>query len=262
MLANFGDLIVCLCGGELEPSPDDAAAICVTCKNSFPFRDGILITRDEDKDRETDQRILEEQRARDKQAKLYDAIVGVNIPSWSEGRLLRQHLRQVSSRVGLDVGCGTGRLTRPMAQVCQRVIAADRSVMSLRLCYDKLRHRNVHTRVLLVQADVQALPMRKGVVDLVLTAQVLQHLPGEAARDKAVEQIADALGEKGLLIASLYEWSGKPWRRHKDAFHAGGISAFRFTKAEVESLFSSRFEFESMESCLGDLIVSKAFKRT
>lgn len=260
MLANFGDLIVCLCGGELAPRDDDAAAVCVTCKNSFPYRDGILITRDEDKDRETDQRILEEQRVRDKQAKLYDTIVGVNVPSWSEGRLMRQHLRQVSSRVGLDAGCGTGRLTRPMAQVCQRVIAADRSVMSLRLCHEKLRKRNVHTRVLLVQADILSIPIRPGVADLLLTAQVLQHLPTPEARAEAVENLARALTPDARLIASLYEW-GKPWRRQKELTHAGGISAYRFTKDEVAALFGTHFDVDSLQSCLGDLVVATGSRR-
>lgn len=261
MISTFGDLIVCLCGGELAPVSSDDAVACQTCQRKYEYKDGILATCDADADRDVDARVLEEQRTRDKQARLYDTIVGVNVPSWSEGRLIRKHLKGLASRASLDVGCGTGRQTTHLAVVSQRVIAADRSMMSLRLCRQKLKERNMANRVLLVQADVQALPVRKGVVDLVVTAQVLQHLPGEAARDKAVGQIADALGEGGLLIASLYEWSGKPWRRHKEAFHAGGISAFRFTKAEVEALFGSRFEFESLESCLGDLIVSKARKR-
>ncbi len=261
MLATFGDLIVCLCGGDLEPTAPDNAVQCATCAKIFPYENGILITCGDEEDRATDVRILEEQKQRDKQAKLYDAIVGVHVPSWSEARLIRRHLRTVTSRVGLDVGCGTGRQTRALAMVSQRVLAIDRSVQSLRLCHAKLAQRNLASRVLLIQADLLAIPVRCGVGDVVVTAQVLQHLPTAEARAKSVDKIAEALGPHGVLIASLYEWSGQPWRRQKELTHAGGISAYRFTKDEVRALFSTHFDVDSLESCLGDLVVTKAHKR-
>lgn len=261
MLETFGDLIACLCGGELSPTDSDDGVRCQTCGKVFPYRNGVLITCGEAEDRETDLRILEEQRVRDKQARMYDAIVGVHVPSWSEGRLIRRHLRTLSSRVGLDVGCGTGRQTRALAMVSQRVIGIDRSVRSLALCRAKLEQRNLHSRVLLIQADLLAIPVRPGVGDVVVTAQVLQHLPTAEARALSVEKIALALRSGGALIVSLYEWSGQPWRRQKELTHAGGISAYRFTKDEVRSLFSTHFDLESVESCMGDLVVAKGHKR-
>lgn len=108
-------------------------------------------------------------------------------------RMMDPHLAgRTISRV-LEAGCGTGYLS----QVLQNdrgwpVVAMDLSAEGLRFA----RKRNVER---LVQGDATRLPFADGEFDLVLSMDVLAHLPKPLEVD-AVHEMARTLRRGGLLV--------------------------------------------------------------
>ena len=66
----------------------------------------------------------------------------------------------------LDLGCGTGRLTRAIARRAQEVTAVDVSPEMLRLARE---HCAGHGNVAFVEADLFNLPLTLGVFDCVIS---------------------------------------------------------------------------------------------
>jgi ubiquinone/menaquinone biosynthesis C-methylase UbiE len=79
----------------------------------------------------------------------------------------------------LDVGCGTGWLTRRLSG--SLLAAVDRSAAMLALARERLPH------AVLAVADLAALPFLDGSFDLVFASHVYGHLEPEAARAFATE---------------------------------------------------------------------------
>ena len=260
-MKTFGDLLICPCGGELVASQSDTAVQCLLCTQSYDYLEGILRALPSGGLVNEEARIVEE-KTRDKQAKYYDFYLSLNLPTRLETMKMRPKLRGIKSIAALDVGCGTGRYTLPIAEISKRVVGIDRSLVSLQECRRKIVQQGFDDRMLLIQADANSMPLRPGAFDLAVVAQVLQHIPDKAARSEAVDRIAAALGPKGRFLVTLYEWSGpKPYRPIKEGQHRGGISFFRFTEADARELLEPRFEVQSIASCFGELLVADTIKR-
>lgn len=75
----------------------------------------------------------------------------------------------------VDLGCGGGLLSRPMLERGASVVGVDLSHGSLRAARAKLDGRS-----LFVRGDATCTPLRDGCADLVLLADVLEHVPDPA----------------------------------------------------------------------------------
>jgi SAM-dependent methyltransferase len=107
-------------------------------------------------------------------------------------RLLRRHLRAPGPPLLLDLGCGTGALSRDLARWA-RVVGADQSDLALDLC----RARGL-TR--LVQATVERLPLGTATVDAVLALDIFEHVADDV---QALAEAARVLKPGGLLVLSV-----------------------------------------------------------
>jgi hypothetical protein len=76
----------------------------------------------------------------------------------------------------------------------------------------------------------------------------LEHVPGEKARQQAVDQIARCAREGATVVISAYQFSS--FTPVKEGKHEGGIPFFRFTKDEIRSLLSSRLRVDKLTSAL------------
>lgn len=93
----------------------------------------------------------------------------------------------------LDLGCGTGRLTRAMAQHAEHVTAVDVSREMLRVARQRCAGQ---VNIAFVEADLLNLPATLGLFDCVISVNVLHHFP---AAD-AVQAMKAVLAPGGLLI--------------------------------------------------------------
>lgn len=191
-------------------------------------------------------RKLSEMQARDEQIEDYDRMWYLNLFGKVEVPLTLRYLSLHKHHTLLEAGCGTGRMTLDFASKCDRLVSADFSWESLRVCARKLREAGV-TNVDLIQADICHLPLRTEIFDRVVSCQVLEHIPSHESRQCAVNDLSRVLMRDGRLVISAYQHSlltrlfGK-----KEGEHTGGIYFYRFGRDEFRQLLARSINVESI----------------
>jgi SAM-dependent methyltransferase len=99
----------------------------------------------------------------------------------AEEPVMRGYMADIAPGRALDVGCGTGRLARLLAEAGHDVVAVDASPEMLARAKDK------GIRASFVQGDARSLPLADAAVDLVVCGLALTH--GEAATTSAAGSI-------------------------------------------------------------------------
>jgi 2-polyprenyl-3-methyl-5-hydroxy-6-metoxy-1,4-benzoquinol methylase len=96
----------------------------------------------------------------------------------------------------LDVGCGVGDLARLLAGRCRMITAVDASSTNVKTASQNLARSGVqNARVM--EADAEHLPFASGSFDVVILADVLEHVPG---RRRALRQARRVLRPSGRLV--------------------------------------------------------------
>jgi len=199
-----------------------------------------------------------ERTQRDREASRYDANRLLRLLSVAEIPLTLGRLSPYPSDVVVEVGCGTGRVTRSLASRCGQVWALDHSLESLR----QARERVGMDTVRFVQADAGYLPLRPGLADRALSCQMLEHLPTPALRQRAVAEVGRLLRPGGLFVASAYWHSPWTWLYgDKQGHHSGMIYYYRFSRAEFRELLSQNFDVESLTGRLIYILLATSRKR-
>ena len=145
----------------------------------------------------------------DEYAPFYDwenarTVARRDIPFW-ERLTLAQEGRT------LELGCGTGRITVPVARAGGRIVGIDRSAPMLARARQRLRR--ARARAPLIRGDIRALPFRRRVrFDLVIAPYgILQSLTRERDLRAALDAAARVLRRGGLLaidlVPDLPRWS-------------------------------------------------------
>jgi SAM-dependent methyltransferase len=111
----------------------------------------------------------------------------------------------------LELGCGTGRITAPVARAGVRVVGIDRSAPMLARARQRLRRARVSAALL--RGDIRQLPFRRGVRFSLIMAPygILQSLTRERDLRAALASAARVLRTGGLLaidlVPDLPRWS-------------------------------------------------------
>jgi len=113
----------------------------------------------------------------------------------------------------LDVGCGSGRWTRYLAERAGFVEAADPSGAALVAARTTAKLKNIRV----VQAGVSGLPYAPASFDIVTCVGVLHHVPDPAA---AVVRLAELVRPGGWLYLYLYYNLEGRSKGYRAAFHA------------------------------------------
>jgi SAM-dependent methyltransferase len=100
----------------------------------------------------------------------------------------------------LDMGCGTGRFTIPLAEKVQEVSGLDLSPMMLATARKKLADRGLTAD--LREGDMAALPFPDASFDVVVSMLALMHIPRED-RQQVFHEVARVLKPGGRLLIGV-----------------------------------------------------------
>lgn len=181
-------------------------------------------------------------KARDQQADIYHTY-GYWLYGLNEQKVFRGFLRPSPQDVIIELGCGTGRLTKEMINGgFSEYIAIDFSEKSIRLLLDGL-DSEVKKRILFVKGDVCNLPLKNQMADKVLSAQVFEHIPGVKEQLRFIKELQRILSINGLAALTIYNYNIiKRFKKiPKKGFHGGETYYENFTQKEIEKLFKLYF---------------------
>lgn len=178
-----------------------------------------------------------------------------DVPFW------RNLALQAGGRV-LELGCGTGRVSLPLARAGVALVGVDRSAAMLAFARRRVRRSQLQRRLRLVQADIRHLPfpsasplgmhLRDGVAMVMAPYGILQSLLDERdlARTLAeVHRVLQPNGTFGLeLVADLPSWeeyrqrvSLKGWRGRRGGAHVTLVETVRQDRARRRTIFDQEF---------------------
>lgn len=116
-----------------------------------------------------------------------------------------ERLARVQEGPVLELGCGTGRLTLPVARTGARVVGIDRSAEMLVRGRQRLRRARLGRRVSFVRGDIRHLPFRSrpGFSLVMAPYGMLQSLTRERDLRSTLESVVRVLRRKGLFVVDL-----------------------------------------------------------
>ncbi len=128
----------------------------------------------------------------------------------------------------LELGCGTGRLSLPVAKVAERFVGIDRSAPMLTRLRTRLRRARLGGRAAAVRGDIRKLPFRRRVrFSLVMAPYgMLQSLLGDRDLRATLMSVAAAVPRGGVfgvdLVPDLPRWPEYERRTTLRGRRAGG----------------------------------------
>ena len=106
-------------------------------------------------------------------------------------------------RIGLDFGCGVGRLTRPLGEHLDRVVGLDISPTMIELANEYNRRQS--NLIFQVHQEDTLAAFPDGHFDAVCSLLVLQHLQSHEAIGNYIREFVRVLAPGGLLMMQLPE---------------------------------------------------------
>lgn len=146
-----------------------------------------------------------------------------DVPFW-------RTLAQASPGPVLELGCGTGRVTAPLARAKIPIVGIDLSMPMLARARARLRRARLGGRARLVRGDIRALPFPDAAFDLVIAPYgILQSLLRPRDLDSTLASVHRVLRPGGRFVTELVadlpawqEYTGQTrlrgWRRGGRAY--------------------------------------------
>jgi SAM-dependent methyltransferase len=168
-----------------------------------------------------------------------------DVPFW-------QRLALAAQGPVLELGCGTGRVTLPLARAGVKVVGVDLSAPMLKRARDRVRRTPLGRRARLVRGDIRALPLLPNQFPLVAAPYgILQSLLREADLSATLRAVHDVLTPGGRLVielvadlASWQEYRGETrlrgWRPGRKA-HLTLVESVRQDRRKGLILFEQEF---------------------
>ena len=107
-------------------------------------------------------------------------------------------------RIGLDVGCGNGRHTEPLADYVDLAVGIDVSRGLLAEAQARARDRGFEGASTFLQGDAGRLPIASGTVDVGVYVATLHHLSPRDRRRRSLTELARVLSGDGIALVSAW----------------------------------------------------------
>ena len=153
----------------------------------------------------------------------------------------------------LELGCGTGRVARPLGRAGVQLVGIDRSAPMLARARRRVARARLSGQVRLVRGDIRALPFPASAFTMVMAPYgVLQSLLHErdlTAALAAAHRVLRPGGTFGVeLVADLPSWdeyrkrvSLKGWRGARGGAHVTLVETVRQDRARHLTIFDQEF---------------------
>jgi SAM-dependent methyltransferase len=204
------------CGGALQGDGADPIWRCAACRRVFPIPGGMpVLLPDGAADDVTARAFADQWTLHERGAFEAETIYGETAAEELQSFLDRFDVRSPAALAGcriLDIGCGSGRLTRRLAEYAPQavVVGGDRSAAA-RIAYERCRGvANVHV----AQLDLLRPPFAPASFDLVYADGVVPHVPDP---DAALASLVRLLAPGGRLFVWVYPRRFSPYRALRDA---------------------------------------------
>lgn len=158
----------------------------------------------------------------------------------SRRRLIRRLVDAVGPKRTLDIGCGSGLITKVLAEASAEVVAVDVSEEAIAVSRDVLGEaHNVQLKVADVFQSRDTISDWRGSFDLVVLSEVLEHIHDD---EGALATVPELLGEQGWLLLTV---PGNPELWNTEDEQAEHVR--RYTREELRrKLAKSGFEIVRM----------------
>jgi ubiquinone/menaquinone biosynthesis C-methylase UbiE len=171
------------------------------------------------------------------------------------------HSARFRQQVVLEIGCGTGKQTRPLAPLCSRYVALDESAPMLEIA-EKRCHQT--PGLTFVQTDAQNLPFADRSFDVIFSGWCLDGIWPPEAREKAFSEADRVLAPAGHVWLATNHGTGEFMEMEGEAAVEYQISSSRFVLEhgfEYVETVESAFNFASLDEAkqvLGFILGQKA----
>ncbi|MDR5672878.1 SAM-dependent methyltransferase [Halalkaliarchaeum sp. AArc-CO] len=110
-------------------------------------------------------------------------------------------------KIGLDVGCGNGRHTEPLADYVDLAVGIDVSRGLLEEAHERATDRGFDGASTFLQGDAGRLPIADGTVDVGVYVATLHHLSPRDRRIRSLAELARVLSGDGTALVSAWSTS-------------------------------------------------------
>lgn len=169
---------------------------------------------------------------------------------------IRAHFGETDFEVGVDFGCGVGRIAVPLARRCSRVIATDIAPTMLAITADRLQAEGVSNVMLQPSQDF----VRDGTpIDLFHSFLVLQHIwPDDGMR--ILRDVLPRIRAGGIAAIHVPYWVGgkRPrfpfrWARAHLPFFNAVANVIRGVPAQTPFMQMNAYDLTAITGLLSDL---------
>jgi ubiquinone/menaquinone biosynthesis C-methylase UbiE/uncharacterized protein YbaR (Trm112 family) len=245
---------------------------CPRCESSFPIIEGVpsfvtpaevpngvSVSQNEASLQESERRFRDVQSA-DYEEGYPAAVTAVEVPC------VIQALHAGEADVVLDVGCGTGRVSKPVRGSCNTIIGIDFALQMLQRYQHDIRGAESATETHLVHADARHLPLRTSIVDRAVSDGLIQHIPSAQSRSESVSEIARVLKDIGTFVFvgfnhSLVKRVRGPFLKdkaldiyEKEGVHRGLLYYYNFSVDDAKRLLSPHFQVKALRGLITPLV--------
>jgi ubiquinone/menaquinone biosynthesis C-methylase UbiE len=145
----------------------------------------------------------------------------------------------------VDIGCGDGRHAGDLAQTDGlTIVAADMSIQDLAQIRNRIEYLEEldirgNSSLVMTAADITTLPFDDACFDHVICAEVMEHIPDDAA---AARELIRVLKPGGNLIVSVPRFYPEKicWMLSEEYYNSDGGHMRIYTQKQITDLFKNR----------------------